>query len=180
MKKIVTLLLLVSFFFVSCEKDDICDPATQTTPRLVIEFFDYNNRSLIRPVTNLKIIGAGMEDNNGVPNESGSQTWNSAIVNLPLRLNEDVTEYRLILNADDGLETNDRIDTLKFNYRRNEIYVSRACGFKTTFNLSNNATQNAFILNNTPNATQGAWIDSILVLKPQIENENEAHIKIFF
>jgi hypothetical protein len=95
-------------------------------------------------------------------------------------LNEDVTEYSFTLNADDGSATNDRIDTLKFNYSRNEIYVSRACGFKTTFNLSNDATQNAFILNNTPNATQGAWIDSILVLRPQIENENEAHIKIFF
>ena len=37
MKQFVYLFLIVLF---SCEKDDICPDTTQTTPRLVIEFYD--------------------------------------------------------------------------------------------------------------------------------------------
>ena len=38
------LILIVSIIFLtSCEKDDICPESTQTTPRLVITFYDINN-----------------------------------------------------------------------------------------------------------------------------------------
>ncbi len=62
MKKIF-LFLLISFSFLSCEKDDICDATTPTTPRLVIEFYD----SLIatptlKNLTNFKAVATGMDE----------------------------------------------------------------------------------------------------------------------
>ena len=59
MKKIIGLLTLI-FLFGGCEKDDICDPTTATTPLLVIEFYDYSQPSLTKNVVNLKVTGEGM------------------------------------------------------------------------------------------------------------------------
>ncbi len=183
MKNIIAVVLLVSFFFAGCEKDDICDPTTPTTPRLVLQFYDKNNISLTRATTNLKIVGIvgdGMDDTNGVPNANGGQTWNDTVVYLPLRLNENSTKFKLILNANDSNDANDLIDVLEFNYTRNDVYVSRGCGFKTLFNLFGDPMKDPFVLNETPDATVGNWINNIQVLQSQINDENEAHIKIFF
>lgn len=180
MKKIVAVLLLISFIFVSCEKDDICDPSTLTTPRLKIQFFDKNNISLTRKTTNLKIVDDGIADAAPLLNESGQETWNDSIVYLPLRVNQDATKYKLILNFDEDPATVELTDVLEINYTRNDIYISRACGFKTSFNLFGNPLQSPFILNNTPNVTTGNWIKNIQVVQSQINDENEAHIKIFF
>jgi len=180
MKKIVALLLLVSFFFAACEKDDICDPSTPTTPRLVLQFYDKNNISLTRLTTNLKIVADGMEDTNGVPNANGGQTWNDTIIFLPLRINETSTRFKLILNANDNDSLNDITDIIQFNYTQSDVYISRGCGFKTLFALEGNPLENSFILNDTPNVTLGNWINDIQVLQSQINDENEAHIKIFF
>ena len=180
MKKIVAVLLLISFFFASCEKDDICDPSTVTTPRLKIQFFDKNNISLTRKTTNLKIVGDGMTVPSPLLNESGQETWNDSVVYLPLRVNQDATKFELILNFDEDPTTVEVTDLLEINYTRNDIYISRACGFKTSFNLFGNPLQNPFVLNNTPTATTGNWIKNIQVVQSQINDENEAHIKIFF
>ena len=58
MKKIF-LLLLASFFLSGCEKDDICDETTPTTPKVVIEFFDTVATTTAKNVTNLKVTAAG-------------------------------------------------------------------------------------------------------------------------
>ena len=180
MKKILVVLFLIPFFFAGCEKDDICDPSTPTTPRLVLQFFDKNNVSLSRTTTNLKIIGDGMTDNNYLPNESGGITWNNTIVYLPLKVNENATKYRLILNAEDSDPTNDRTDTLEINYTRRDVYISRACGFKTLYDLFGDPLRDPFILNETAGATTGNWINNIQVIQSQINDENEAHIRIYF
>lgn len=175
MKKILLILFIVGFTVAGCEKDDICDPATPTTPRMVIKFYNANNRSVLRAVTNLKIIG---RDTTALPNESGVEFWNDTIAYIPLKVNEDITNYRFILNASNTstIET----DTIDFNYSRNDVYVSRACGFKTLFDLFGNPTEDPFVLNDTPNETTGNWIDDIEVVEPNINDENEAHIKIYF
>lgn len=180
MKKIVAAVFFVVFFLASCEKDDICDPATPTTPRLILHFFDKNNISVSRRTTNLKIIGDGFADTEPLLNRTGEATWNDTLVYLPLRVNENSTKYKLILNADDNNATNDRTDILEINYTRNDIYISRACGFKTVFNLGGNPLQDSFIINNIPNTTTGDWLTDVQVIQSQINDENEAHIQIFF
>ena len=180
MKKNIVTLVLMCFFFASCEKDDICDPSTSTTPRLVLQFYDNNNVSLTRKTTNLKIIGDGLADSKPLLNENGGITWNDTVVYLPLRVNENSTKYKMILNADDNDVSNDQTDILEINYTKTEVYISRACGFKAQFNLFGTSSQQPLILNNNPAATEGNWMKKIEVLQSQINDENEAHVKIFF
>jgi len=54
--------MILGFASSSCEPDDICDPNTPTTPRMLIQFFDISNPSLKKNVTNLKVIGEGMSE----------------------------------------------------------------------------------------------------------------------
>ena len=178
MKKLIAALLVISFFFAACEKDDICDPATATTPRLVLRFYDKNNISVARRTTNLKIIGDPFQDDRPLLNPSGAAVWNDTLVYLPLRVNEDSTKYRLILNADDN--NAQRTDEIEINYKRSNFYISRACGFKTLFDLFGNPLLDPFVLNNVPGATTGNWINDIQVVQSQINDENEAHINIYF
>ena len=69
--------------------------------------------------------------------------------------------------------TNDNIDVITFNYQRVDKYVSRACGFKTLFYLN---VTNPVVLT----ADGSNWIQNIVVTQPNIENENEVHVKIYF
>jgi len=50
MKKyiITSLALLLAVSFWNCEKDDICAETTPTTPKLVIEFYDNANPTVLK------------------------------------------------------------------------------------------------------------------------------------
>ena len=54
MKKIL-LVFLIGWLTLSCEKDDVCDASTPTTPRLIIKFYDNQNPASVRLVKDLKI-----------------------------------------------------------------------------------------------------------------------------
>ena len=157
MKKIVSLILLVFLTFSSCEKDDICDANTSTTPRLVIQFYDFSNPTVLKNVTNLKVIGEGMTEGiffNG----------NGSTVSIPLKTTENSTTYRFIFNSDLPSSNEEEI---KFECTRENIFVSRACGFKTIFSLDKISSD---LL----------WIKDIRIEKSNIVNENETHVKIYF
>ncbi len=160
----LTVLILLASALTFCEKDDICDANTATTPRLIIKFFDVNNPSFAKNVTNLAIIGDGME--------APISTFNGNTVELPLRTDADLTGYRFILNSTD-LNT-DNEDRLTFNYARNDVFVSRACGYKTLFVLDDAAP---FVFDA---ATDGTWMQNITVEQPSIETEDETHLNIYF
>jgi Family of unknown function (DUF6452) len=174
MKKIIVL-LIVFFVFFGCEKDDICDATTSTTPRLVIRFYDIDKGTEFKSVKNLKVIGKGKTEgiifNSSIADDK--YLTNSNTISLPLDINNNLTEYSFTLNFGDATLAN--IDHLKFDYVRNTVYVSRACGFKTTFQLNSNTPTHT---DNTP--SDGNWIKYISVEKSNIENENETHLKIFF
>jgi hypothetical protein len=164
MKKIV-LLLLLTITFSSCEKDDIC--TDETTPRLVLEFYDISNPSNLKNVLNLKVTGEGQT-------ELG--TYNGVNkVELPLDITNDITKYSLILNSASSTGANE--DFLQFNYTRQNVFVSRACGYKTIFEL--NATPNGVIKTDST-TPDGFWIQDINIVTTNIETENETHIKIYF
>ena len=167
MKKII-ILTLIFCSFLGCEKDDICSADTPTTPQIVIEFFD-NDSQLSKTVTNLDVLEIGSTTSLALFN-------NVSKIKLPLKTTADLTKYRLTLNA--GNTVNPAIineDNLQFDYSRNNVYVSRACGFKTLFNLNLNS----------PTVTDKSvpdtlWIKSIVVVTPNILDENETHVKIYF
>jgi hypothetical protein len=92
---------------------------------------------------------------------------------VPLKTTADITTLRFIQNGSDTDNTNDNIDVVTFNYQRVDEYVSRACGFKTLFYLNET---NPVVLT----ADGNNWIQNIVVTQPNIENENEVHVKIYF
>ena len=173
MKKIILLLFAVALSFSSCEKDDICDANTPTTPRIVIGFYDSSNPSVLKNVTNLKVAGEGMTD--GIV-FNGSQTTSGNTISIPLKTVGTSTSYSLTLNSGNTNPALVNVDNLKFDYATQEIFVSRACGYKTTFTLD---ATNPYTHTDGAAADQ-KWIKLISVKKNIIENENETHIKIFF
>jgi hypothetical protein len=173
MKKIILLVIAMAFTFSSCEKDDICDANTSTTPRLVISFYDVNNASIAKSVTDLTIIGEGMTE--GIT-FSGSTLINGNTVSIPLQTDVDATSFRFILNFGNANPAVVNEDIVRLNYTRKNEFVSRACGFKTTY-LLDRATP--FV--HTDGATaDGKWMNTIAVKNSTIETENETHLEIFF
>jgi hypothetical protein len=179
MKKIIAFLIILGFASSSCEPDDICDPNTPTTPRMLIQFFDISNPSLQKNVTNLKVIGE--EQSEGVVltpdglNEAKYVTNGNSIL-LPLDTAADLVKYQFILNYGNKNPLLINTDNLEFKYTRESIYVSRACGFKNIFDLD---PTNPFTLTDTTPADE-LWIQYIIVAQNNITYENETIIKIFF
>ncbi|MBF4516538.1 hypothetical protein IRZ71_09290 [Flavobacterium sp. ANB] len=178
MKKIIAFLLVFAFGLSSCEKDDICDPATPTTPRLIISFYDINNPTVKKKVTRLKVEGAD-QPNGIIFNESAlddeKYITNADSIGLPLRTDADTVTYKFTLNYGDTNASLVNIDVLKFDYTRQNIYVSRACGFKTIFQLND---QVPFI--QTDPAGDGIWMQDIAPINKHIEFEDETHLKVYF
>jgi hypothetical protein len=181
MKKtlIINLLFLIAFSFSGCEKDDICDANTPTTPRLVIGFYDISNPSVQKNVTDLKVIGKDMTEgivfNSGATGEYQYVT-NGNTISIPLKTDVNTTTFTFILNSLNTNPTLIDIDEVTFNYTRNDVFVSRACGFKTLFQF---ASSNAIVHTAVP-ASKEKWMQYISVEKSNIDNENETHLKIFF
>jgi len=164
MKKILfglfTLLFALSFW--NCEKDDICEAGTPTTPKLIIEFYDNASPSVLKNVTDLGIVANGMA--------TGVLFTGVSKIQVPLKTDVDAVVYNFVLNAS---TTSPITDNITINYKRNDVYISRACGYKTQFKLNDNP--NGMVLNTPKN-----WIKEINIQKFTIENENETHVKIFF
>ncbi|MGL2963496.1 DUF6452 family protein [Flavobacterium sp. RSB2_4_14] len=169
MKKII-LLLFIAITLSSCEKDDIC--ADETTPQLVMEFYDVTNPTVKKNVNNLKVTGYNSDNTLMV---TPLATFNGvSVIKLPLRITEDTTSYSLILNS--AITTNINEDKIQFDYTRQNVYVSRACGYKTIFTLNspNGVTRT------DSNTTDGFWMQFINIQTTNIDTENEVHIKVFF
>jgi len=154
MKKYLALIIVSFFTFVSCEKDDICIDGT--TPKLIIRFYDND------AVTELKKAQLDSVWVEGKLRIDGFTSVATDSIYIPLDLNADTTTFIL--------EKNKVKDTLKFSYIRNDIFVSRSCGYKTIY-------ENFQLDSNTIN-----WIKNINLnesTNSTIEDETTAHITIF-
>ena len=167
MKKIVfiTLSLLLAISFWNCEKDDICGDGTPVTPRVIIEFYDASATETLKSVSNLFVIE---------PTFTKGFAFNGVNkIQVPLQTNAATTTLNFIQNGSDTDTSNDNIDAITFNYSTTNVYISRACGYKTLFQLNN-------VLPVVLTADGNNWIQNIIVSQSNIENENEVHVKIYF
>src|SRR5690554_4172552 len=139
-----------------CQRDDLCPATTQTTPRIVVEFQDYTDPGRLKAVADLVVIATDMEDTLLGP-------VNTNKINLPLRTNQNITEYLLIQNAGSPQEN---IDTIRFSYNRELQYLNRACGYKSNF-----ADLQAIMISD-----QDQWIQSYTQFVENIEDEEETHL----
>lgn len=177
MKKIVVL-VLIALIFSNCEKDDIC--VDDTTPRLIIEFYDITNPAALKSVLNLTVKGEGAADymvfNTALAKTDPNRyLFNGNKLALPLKLNDTITKYSLVLKSTSLTESNE--DFLEFHYTPQNVFVSRACGYKTIFQLDSPGGAIA-----TDSALPDTfWIQqNINIQKYSIVTEDETHIKIYF
>ncbi|NVK51565.1 MAG: hypothetical protein HWD85_01430 [Flavobacteriaceae bacterium] len=160
MKKQLLYLFLIAVLFNACEKDDIC--LQPVTPKLVLRFYDNANPTSKKAVKNLSIWAEGKDT------LKSYKSVNVDSVALPLNINANQTVYYLKMNNTTGNKAANKYNKLTINYSTKEIYVSRSCGFKTLFN---NVT---FISNN-------GWFQSFTPTSlTTIDNENKAHVKIYY
>tara|TARA_R100001369_G_scaffold92225_1_gene136285 strand:+ start:11059 stop:11589 length:531 start_codon:yes stop_codon:yes gene_type:complete len=175
MKKshILILLTIVLIGFGACEKDDICIDGD--TPLLVIRFYDVDNPTELKDVTDFRIVGVGQ--NTTVTTVSDRTDTDS--IAIPLKVTENTTGFYFISNSSD-VETTDSsgetitveggdLDTLYFNYSRIDKFVSRACGY-----IANYEDLTSDLETETDN-----WIKDIEIVTPLVENSTAAHVKIY-
>jgi hypothetical protein len=180
MKKTSLLLILLIIIGIgitmSCESDDICPESTPTTPSLIIDAYDVANPENKKSIP--KLVVAGFDKDQILP---GYAIVSATQIILPLKTDENTTQYRLIKDSsvnnngtpddstDDYIEGNQDIITI--NYSREEVYVSRACGYKTIFKN----------LTLTIEVDSDNWIKSRQPLNDNqsVEDESETHFNIF-
>jgi hypothetical protein len=160
-------ILLLSIFITiaSCEKDDIC--VEGTTPLMVVEFFDVDNRETLKNVTALRVVGEGQT----ITVNTVADRTNLNVITVPLKTTEDNTSFLLISDSadnDDGSEIGN-IDTVTFDYARLEDFKSRACGFIVNYEELSGALQT-----DTNN-----WIQEIEIIRSEIINSDSTHVKIY-
>lgn len=149
MKKYLFSTLAILITIISCQKDDFCtDPIT---PNLVIRFYDNENPDEYKKVTGLTVSAEGKE---GHPDYINVSTDSVAI---PLDPAEDFTIYNFTTETGN--------DQITINYFRNEVFVSRSCGY-----IYNFSELNLINVSNT-------WILGTEITNETVENETE-HIKI--
>ena len=158
---------ITTIFSMGCEPDDICAASTPTTPNLIIRFYDILNQDSKKNVFNLKVQGIGNDN----PLTDYNVVTTDSIV-LPLKTNVATTQYSLhkeYSNVNDVIDGNEDIITI--NYSTEQVYVSRACGYKTIFK---NVTL-------TINNDGDNWIQSKESINDNqsVEDEKAAHFKLF-
>ena len=158
-KKIFFYSLFIIFLF-SCEKDDICLEGTPGTPRLIIRFFDQNEKFTTKPLSNASIKALNEEEEYIV--------FSGDSLAIPLKLVSNTTIYTFTLLDDSANQ--EKVDTLKFNYKRENYYINRACGFLSNLIFTTSAIE---ILD------KESVISGFNILKDTIKNENQAHLAIY-
>lgn len=148
------------FFLGSCEKDDICLEGTPATPRLIVVFRDHLDTAVKKQVENLVIQGFDQKEI--------LQTFTGDSIALPLRKKLDFSQFKLSFNLDtDSLIT----DSLQFNYNRFDLYINRACGYKSNYVFQK---PSHYLLTKSE-----GWIQNIEKSKDTISDEQNTHLVIY-
>ena len=162
-KKIVFLLLII-IALKGCTRDDICPEGTATTPNLIIVFNNNTNPEIRKSVEGLSV---ETDYENPITVLPTSTTDSIAV---PLSTTSDTTKYRFIQTLIAENDTIVNIDKIMFLYSRQDLYVNRACGFKTEFQKIGHALENEGNEN---------WILNITTDRDTISDENSAHLTFF-
>ncbi|UCE93345.1 MAG: hypothetical protein JSV73_11135 [Flavobacteriaceae bacterium] len=155
--------LLLILINLGCERDEIC--LEEITPKLILRFYNENNPNELKRVQALIVNIEGIEGDY----EDESLTVLTDSIAVPLRVTENST--KIILNLSGDTEDEDNLDTLSVTYSQEDIFISRACGYKTIYNEAQ-----ATLIDDPDN-----WIKGIEIKNEplQIIDETKAHVKIY-
>lgn len=162
------LLLLTIILLPGCQRDDICPETTDTTPLLIIRFYEDEAPFDPQAPQNLRV--------RSLANDSTFiyDRFSRDSIAIPLRTDNDVSEFVFTLNApaSENAEDQGNSDILTFSYGREEEYISRACAFRISYV--------ALKVDVSEPGNGENWIEDIRIEQPNVENENQAHVSIFF
>ncbi len=166
MKKYV-ILLSTMICILACEKDIIC--IEDTTPYLIIRFYDDDSPQFTKDVVNIKVELEGIE---GFYEDESTITQFTDSIAIPIQITEDLTRFKLTvskLDEDENLVENQ--DNFELYYDRVNIYVSRSCGYKTVYNDASVTLED----------DDDNWIKVIETTESplNITDETSAHVKIY-
>ena len=158
----ILLILLTQF---SCERDEIC--LEEITPKLIIRFYNENIPNEFKSVIRIKVNIEGIDGD--YSNETITALTDS--IAIPLQVTDNKTRFILTLQGNESEGTEDNLDTISLIYTQEDVFISRACGYKTIFNEAG-----ANLTDDDDN-----WIKGLETKKDplQIIDENAAHIKIY-
>src|SRR5690554_2058675 len=171
MKRCLFLTLLTLFCLGSlsrCEKDDICAEDTPTTPKVVVDFYEYLNPSVQKSFSKLEVFDVAFPQQVLVYENTNQ-------ILLPLRTDTQISNYvfRLTYTNINTEVTNE--DLVEIRYAQDDIYISRACGYKSNFTLTDSEP-----LSPNPKVSDSSaeelWIKELIVRQAVIINENETHL----
>jgi len=165
------LIIAISFLILfTCEKDDICEEGAAIIPRLIVTFYNAQIPEEKKSADNFLLYGI-YDNNDTIYFETASPRSTDSII-VPLKTNTNLTTLYfhkdIDVNADDIMESGNS-DAIDFSYTRQEVYISRACGY----------IYNYFDLNPSIVSDSSNWILSTEIISSTIENEIESHVKIF-
>ena len=165
------ILTMSSLIIISCEKDDICPDSTQTTPQLVVTFYDAIDPQQSKTVESLAVYAIKDSELILIENINGINTDSIAI---PLRNDIGVSNFRFIKNysVENDIIFGD-LNHVYIDYEMTDVFISRACGFITNYSILSLVPYD--ILQDPPVI---GWIDGYEIVNPIVTNENQAHVKI--
>ena len=149
--------ILILFFFISCEPDDICLESNEDTPNLILKFVD-SFSSENKSVSNLRI--------KGINNIEDFFVGNVDSISIPLNNYENTSSFSFTKEFESN-QSNE--DLIYFNYTRNNVYISRSCGYKMEYDI-----ENIIIENDNSN-----WIEDAIIETRTVNNEISHHVKIY-
>lgn len=152
--------MIIGFYLISCEPDDICLTTIPDTPKLIIGFFD-ESTGLKKEVLDLKVQGNNSEE------IYLFQTTDS--ISLPLKNLEKITSYALVKNFNENINDLGNRDHLLVSYQYNHIYISRACGYMSNYDINQVVIEN----------DNSNWIIKSEIINSQVKDEKTIHVKVF-
>ena len=154
---------------IACEPDDVCSENTQTTSRLVIEFFDIGNLDNTKTVGGLFAVGLDAQGNE--VEISGEAVSSREKIELPLNGTANQTQFKLYENysvVNDAVQGNPDVVTKLALYNFTSICFScmwlQKCDNIQGFSIETDSD---------------AWMVNAEIIVSDVTNENETHVKIF-
>ena len=163
----VVLFVTITTLF-SCERDDIC--IEENTPYFIVRFYDADNPEFFKTVVEIKVELEGIDG--FYTDDSKTITTLTDSIAIPVKVTEDITKFKLTvikIDEDDNLYENN--DVFELAYTRENVYVSRSCGYKTLY----------YDVNFNLKEDEDNWIKTIVPTEDplNIVNQDAAHVKIY-
>ena len=152
MRKIWFFFLLL-FLNSSCEPDDVCIETSPSTPQLVFRLYNSSQPNEFKAIDTLRIMS--------LSDQAPLEFINTDSIVFPLLVN--ASKINTDLTISNGIT-----DRIEIDYLTKDVYLNRACGFQTTFQIQ------AIEVDQPTN-----WVNSIEIVTNEVITETLAHVKIY-